>query len=225
VPAAVDVLVLAAFDPELAPLKTILGERLDARVGEHAIVARTVGVGLAAAAARASMWLSELAPRAVVLAGSCGAYAPSRLVVGDVAVGRRLPLADLAAIDGVAQFPPPMLALALETDAPLSDAIAVGAGEGLRAGACVATTLAITVDDAAASRIAAATSADVEHLEAHGVAAACAAHAIPLAVVLGVANAVGSRGRAEWLANHVRAEEAACARVRAWLERGSPFTV
>ena len=88
------------------------------------------------------------------------------------------------------------------------------------AAACVATTLAITVDDAAAARIAEGAGADVEHLEAHGVAIACAARGVPLAVVLGVANLVGARGRAEWLAHHERAEAAAGKRVLAWLEGG-----
>jgi futalosine hydrolase len=215
-----DLLVLAAFDPELLPLEALLGERLEARIGERTIAARTVGVGLAAAAAGASARVAELAPRAVVLVGSCGAYptaSPTALAIAEVAIGRRLYLADLATIDGLAQSPPPM-ALAMEADARLSDAIAAGARGSVRAGATVATTLAITVDDAAASRIAAKTAADVEHLETHGVAAACAAHGVPFAVVLGVANAVGSRGRAEWLANHVRAERAACERVAAWIQ-------
>ncbi|HEX3772237.1 MAG TPA: hypothetical protein VHV30_15280 [Polyangiaceae bacterium] len=214
-----EVLVLAAFDPELAPLKGILGDGLDARVGGRRIAARTVGVGLAAAAAGASRWIGELAPRAVVLVGSCGAYAGAALAIGDVVLGGRLSLADLAAVDGLAAFPPPM-ALVMETEGRLSDAITRASG-GVRR-APVATTLAITTDDAAAARIAHG-GAEVEHLETHGVAAACAGREVPFAVVLGVANAVGSRGRAEWLANHLRAEAAACAVVAAWIQRGAPL--
>jgi nucleoside phosphorylase len=73
----------------------------------------------------------------------------------------------------------------------------------------VATTLAVTVDDAAAARIAQATTAHVEHLEAYGVAAACAARGIPFAAALGVANEVGARGREEWRAHHRAAAAAA----------------
>ena len=82
----------------------------------------------------------------------------------------------------------------------------------MRAGARgvdVATTLAITVDDAAAARIASSASVHVEHLEAHGVAAACAARGIPFAAALGVANVVGARARDEWRAHHRSAASAA----------------
>jgi futalosine hydrolase len=219
-----DVLLLAAFDPELAPLRRFLGEGLAARVGERGVAARAAGVGMVAAAAGAAAPLGEFAPRAVVLIGSCGAYtdAPSPLALGDVAIGRRFRLADLAAIDGLAQYPPPMVP-AMEADARLSDAIAQAgvAPPSLRATACIATTLAITVDDGAAARLAARTGADVEHLETHGVATACAARGVPFAVVLGVANFVGSRGRTEWLEHHGRAEAAAAERVIAWLEERS----
>jgi nucleoside phosphorylase len=82
----------------------------------------------------------------------------------------------------------------------------------LRAGARVAdvaTTLAITVDDAAAALIARASTAHVEHLEAYGVAAACAARGIPFGAALGVANYVGARAREEWRAHHRTAAAAA----------------
>jgi len=221
-----DLLVLAAFDPELAPLRPLLGDHLAARVGGRTVVARTAGVGLAGSAAGAARHLVDVAPGAVVLVGSCGAYASAALAIGDVVVGRTLRLVDLASLDGLAEFPPPM-ATRLETDARLSEALAAFEFAGpprARASACaacVATTLAITVDDAAALRIAAAVGADVEHLEAHGVATACAARGVPFAVVLGVANLVGSRGRAEWLVHHLHAEAAAGAHVREWLREGA----
>ena len=51
--------------------------------------------------------------------------------------------------------------------------------------------------------------ADVEHLEAFAFARACATARVPCARALGVANVVGSKGRAEWLAGHVGASEEA----------------
>jgi nucleoside phosphorylase len=81
----------------------------------------------------------------------------------------------------------------------------------------IATTLSITTDDVLAAHL--ATRGEVEHLEAFGVARACHAGGIPCAIVLGIANIVGARGREEWQANHVEAsaragEVAACGLAR-----------
>lgn len=219
-----DVLVLAAFDPELAPLRALLGAAMTARVAGRIVVARTAGIGLPASAAGAAAHIAELRPRAVVLVGTCGAYAGAGLAIGDVVVVRRLRLIDTAALEGLTQFPAPM-AIEMETNGPMSAALAATctprSSVAGALGITVATTLAITVDDAMAARIAAGSGADVEHLEAHGVAAACAAREVPFAAVLGVANFVGARGRAEWLAHHREAEAAAGERVLRWLGEGA----
>jgi hypothetical protein len=78
----------------------------------------------------------------------------------------------------------------------------------------IANTVGITTDDALAGRLARAASgsgvvADVEHLEAFAFARACAVAGVPCATALGIANVVGSTGRAEWLAGHVRASQEA----------------
>jgi futalosine hydrolase len=202
-----DVLILAAFHPELEPLRARLGDTMRARVGGRDVVARVVGIGLPMAAAGAAMRLHEVQTRAVLLVGTCGAYAGSGAAIGHVVAPARVRLVSHAAIDGVAQFPEPMSVVA-ETHAPMVDAL-------LRAGARpgeLATTLAITIDDAAAERIARATGASIEHLEAHGVASACAARGVPFAAALGVANVVGARARDEWRTHH-RAAAAAAADV------------
>lgn len=199
-----DLLLLAAFHPELAPLKAVLGEGMRARLGGRDVAARIVGIGLPMAAAGAAMQLAEMQPSAVVLLGTCGAYAGSGLAVGEVIAARRVRLADHAVAQGISQFPDPM---SVETDAhPASVQALVRAGA--RA-ADVATTLAVTVDDAAAALVARVTPAHVEHLEAYGVAAACAARGIPFGASLGVANQVGARGREEWRAHHRTAAAAA----------------
>ena len=86
----------------------------------------------------------------------------------------------------------------------------------------VATTLAITVDDALAREAASVAGCEVEHLEAFGIAAACAQAGVPFGAVLAVANVVGGDARSEWRANHRAAEAAAAAVVRRWLDCRQP---
>ena len=199
-----DLLLLAAFHPELASLKSALGDGMRARLGGRDVAARVVGIGLPMAAAGAAMQLVEMQPKAVVLLGTCGAYVGSGVSLGEVIAARRVRLVDHGVATAVAQFPDPM---SVSTDAhPLALQTLVGAGA--RA-ADVATTLAITVDDAAAALLARTASAHVEHLEAYGVAAACAARGVPFGAALGVANYVGARARDEWRKHHRAAAAAA----------------
>jgi nucleoside phosphorylase len=217
---------VAAFGPELAPLVPLLGEGLRARVGGLDVAARPVGIGLAAAAAGAALHVADLAPRGVVLLGTCGAYlrpqgpdaSGAALAIGDVAVPERLRLTSPCLVDGVAELPAPM-SVELFADGTLTDGL-------LRAGgvrADVATTLGITVDDAAADRLSRAAEARAEHLEAYGVATACAARGVPFAAALGVANFVGASARHEWRTHHHAASAAAVGVIIRWLQ--VPFRV
>ncbi len=174
--------------------------------------AAAVGIGLAGASVGTSLSLAGARPSAVVLVGTCGAYAGAPLRIGDVVVARRVLLVEPAAVDGAAEFPGPMSTVT-ETDGGMRSAIAAAGAAAVD----VATTLGVTVDDAVAARIASKTGAAAEHLEAFGVATACAALDVPLAVVLGVANVVGSRARDEWKQNHRAAAAAAIEVVKAWL--------
>jgi nucleoside phosphorylase len=229
-----DVLLLAAFVPELAPLRAVLGDGMRARLGALDVAARVVGIGLPMAAAGAAMQVAEVRPRVVVALGTCGVYAataaaatsPSSvpLAIGDVAAARRVRLLDVGEVLGATQFPEPM-STAVETHRTLADALE-------RAGAKradVATTLAITVDDAMAARISHAPHhgverpSDVEHLEAFGIATACAARGIPFAAAFGVANTVGSCAREEWRTHHRQATAAAAEVVLRWLRSGEPL--
>jgi futalosine hydrolase len=211
-PSRPDVLIVAAFQPELAALRPVLGDSLEGRVGFTRVAALPVGIGLPQAAVGAALRIAETHPEAVVLVGTCGAYAASSLRIGDTVVARKVLLVEPAAVDGAAQFPEPM-SLATEGDAGMRAALA--AAGALQAD--VATTLAVTVDDAVAGRVARASGAAAEHLEAHGVATACATQGIPFAAVLGVANVVGSLAREQWRANHRAAAAAAIKVVTAWL--------
>jgi len=199
-----DILFLAAFHPELAPLKAVLGEGMRARLGGRDVAARVVGIGLPMAAAGTAMQLVEMQPKAVLLLGTCGTYVGSGVALGEVIAARRVRLVDHSVVQGVSQFPDPMSIVTDVHPASLQALVRAGA----RA-VDVATTLAITVDDAAAALIARATTAHVEHLEAYGVAAACAARGIPFGAALGVANHVGARARDEWRAHHRTAAAAA----------------
>jgi futalosine hydrolase len=174
-------LFLAAFPPELTAL--------DSRYARE-----TVGVGLVEAALGAARVIAEKKPARVVLVGTVGAYPGSGLAVGDVVVAERVVLASPsgALVDAMPS--------SLDVDASILTGRRV----------VVATTLAVTTDDATASALEAATGAHVEHLEAFSVARACALAGVRFSAVFGVANAVGSRGRDEWRENHERAAAAAC---------------
>jgi len=211
------ILILSAHLPELSGLRPTLGDDLSGTSGGGAVEARPVGIGLAAAAAGAAAALHEVGPRAVILVGTCGAYAGRGVGIGEVVVGRRLCLVSTAVAENRAAFPDPMRTTA-EASAPLSVALAQ---EGARE-VVIATTLAITTDDALAAQVAGHRGCHVEHLEAFAVAEACAARGVPLAVVLGVANMVGASAREVWRQNHAQAGDAAGALVARWLERGAP---
>jgi nucleoside phosphorylase len=215
VSAPCDLLVLAAFPPELAPLRGVLGEGLRRQFGGQDVAAETVGIGLATAAAGAARRLVAYMPRGVVLVGTCGSYDPS-LSIGCVALARRVVLAEPAVARGEAAYPEPM------STEVLADT-ALGAEIGAHGGvvADIATTLAVTTSDALAAQLASFTSCRVEHLEAYGVAAACAAQGVPFMAALGVANGVGDRGREEWRQNHRAASAAAIALLVAWMGAGA----
>jgi nucleoside phosphorylase len=219
---SVDVLLLAAFGPELAPLKPAFTDpaSMSGLIGGLAVEARACGIGLATAAAFAGLLLRETKPRVVVLLGTCGVYAEpappgGRLpAIGDVIVARRICLVDPSTLLGHAEFPPAMAAPVV-AHPRLGSSVARTGVEVVD----VATTLAITVNEDAALRIARATGARAEHLEAYGVAVASAACGVPFAAVLGVANVVGSSGRQEWQSHHLRASAAAANVVLTWIEK------
>jgi nucleoside phosphorylase len=216
-----DVLLLAAFLPELAPLRAALGDAMHGRVGAADVAARVVGIGLPMAAAGAAMQLAEMRPRVVVALGTCGVYpATAPFAIGDVAAARRVHLVDVGVVLGATQFPAPM-STAIEAHTVVAGGLERAGGKR----ADVATTLAITVEDSMAARIARGPQgvAHVEHLEAFGIGAACAARGVPFAAALGVANTVGSRARDEWRMNHQQAAAAAADVVLRWLSGGEPL--
>lgn len=212
----VDVLLVAAFAPELAALEPLLGEGMEGSIAGVRIVACEIGVGLAAAAAAAARSIDRTRPRAIVLLGTCGAYASSNLGVNDVVVSGSVKLADSAVSSRSAEFPAPMRAQ-LESSPSLRVALKRCGAKA----ADVANTLGITVDDAAAALVSRSSSAQVEHLEAFGVATAAASVAVPFVALLGIANRVGERGREEWRERHHGASARAVKVAIRWIREGA----
>jgi futalosine hydrolase len=223
-PGSGDILLLAAFGPELSPLAVALGPesggKMSAVIGGVRVTACACGIGLPAAAAFAALHIHKMRPARVVLLGTCGAYVASAggartPAIGEVVVSHRIHLVDPLAPEGSTQFPEGMGA-PIFASAPMVDAFVA---RGVQR-ADIATTLAITVDDGVAARIARVAGAHVEHLEAYAVATASAACGVPFVAVLGIANPVGARGRLEWRNNHHRASAAAADEVLRWILEG-----
>jgi nucleoside phosphorylase len=214
-----DVLVLAAHAPELVGLRDALGAGLRGTIGSLEVECATVGVGLPASASGTTRALQAIQPRAVVLLGSCGLY-PRRIefraLTPVVATGVRL--VDAHVLNDHAAFPAPMQLLNAP-DRSLSEGLAQTDPSSLRGE--VATTLAITTDDALAQTIGSKSGCAAENLEAYAVALACAAHDLPYACVLVATNAVGSQGRQQWQNYQRSAAEKAAELLIAWLERGA----
>jgi futalosine hydrolase len=174
-------LVVAAFGPELAGF-------------EKSPVARaTVGVGLTLAALGTSHLLHEQRPSRVICVGTAGAYPSSGLAIGDVIFATKVVLASSAVALGKG-------ALVAGSAEPIELSGSMAEAKP----AVVANTLAVTTDDALAGALERSTGAQVEHLEAYAVARACAQANVPLTIVVGIANIVGSQGREQWRKHHER---------------------
>lgn len=187
--------VVSAWAPELSRLRALLSTRPEAPV-----VLQTVGVGLVEAAIGASRILAAHRPERAIFLGTCGRYENARhpVQVLDVVVGSKVSVVDGDVVRGASELPPPMPASA-DLDARLADAFAKSGAIPVH----IANTIGITVDATTAGEL--GWRFDVEHLEAFAFARACHALAIPCAVVLGVANDVGPKGREQWKENHVEA--------------------
>ena len=200
-------LVVAAWEPELERFRELAREPLIPHI------AAGVGIGLVDAAIGTARLLAKHAPESVLLLGTCGAAPGSSLAIGDVVVARSVLLVDPATLEGRAALPWSPAPIEGMLVAPFVAAGAIATS--------IATTLGITTDDALAATL--AREAETEHLEAYAVARACALAGIPCIVVLGITNIVGSRGRAEWRANHVEVS-ATVARLAVKALASPPFT-
>ena len=213
------VLVLSAWEPEIAPLRRRLRR---GRLGGSRVECQPVGVGAVDAAAGAARAIAEVAPAQVIFVGTAGRYpgaaAARALPLGAVALPDELLLLSTAVLRGDGYLPAPLI--------PRS-AAALALVEALRAASplaswrgAAASPLAITRTTALAGRITRATGAAVENLEVFAVARAAARAGLPMAAALGIANLVGPSAHTEWRRHHQAASRAACEVVAAWLRAG-----
>ena len=154
--------------------------------------------------------IAEVQPARVIFVGTAGSYAKigGGLPIGAVALPEEMVLCSTATLRGDGYLPAPMVQKVPVTPELHGD-LRRAAPEAAARGA-VATPLAITRTVMLARRIARATGAIAENLEAFGVARAAARADVPVAAVLGIANHVGPHAHTEWRRNHEAASKAAC---------------
>jgi nucleoside phosphorylase len=204
-------LIVSAFEPEIAPLRRILR-------GQRKIVLEPVGIGAIDAAVGAAGAIARVRPERVLFVGTAGIYGRqkgSRQAIGTAVVAREVLCMSTAALKGEAYLPGPMI---VQVPTSRSLQTALGSGQAAPPGD-VACPLAITRSATLGRRIADATGATLENLEAFAVARASAAAGVAFAAVLGVANRVGPTGHEEWQRHHRAASRAACELIARFLDR------
>lgn len=206
-------LIVSAFEPEIAPLRLLVRAR-------RGIVLEPVGIGTVDAAVGAAGAIGRARPARVLFVGTAGIYGPekeARGAIGTAVVAGEIVCVSTAALKGEAYLPEPMI-MRVAPSRSLRAALAGGQAGRRYAVACP---LAITRSAALGRRIAEATGAALENLEAFAVARAAASAGVPFAAVLGVANRVGPSGHEEWRRQHRGASRAACQLIARFL-MGAP---
>jgi len=208
-------LVLAAWEPEIAPLR-----RLARAVDPERLALGTVGVGPVEAAVGAAAAIAAARPARVIFVGTAGAYPRGRATaaIGTVAIAGELHLVSTAALRGDGYLPEPLVTRTAASASLNAALVACGDRKTRAPQLGVACPLAVTRSATLGRQIAHATGAALENLEAFSVARAAAAAGVGAATaVLGIANRVGPRGHQEWRAHHARASRAACRLIWSWL--------
>jgi purine-nucleoside phosphorylase len=198
---------LSAFAPELVPLRQLLKR---AAIPSARVTCVAAGIGVVDAAVGAARAIAACAPRFVLFIGTAGSYGAAP-PIGGVAIARHILLASTAVVRGDGYLPGPLITR-VTTDARWRrDLVAAGGGvtDATVVVADVATPLAITKAAALTRRLARATGAAVENLEAFGVGRAALRAGVPFGAVLGISNRVGPRAHDEWVRHQARATRAA----------------
>src|SRR5262245_48745927 len=201
-------LVLAAWEPEIAPLR-----RLARGVAPERLALGTVGVGAVDAAVGAAAAIAAARPSRVIFVGTAGAYPRGRgtAAIGTVAVASELHLVSTAMLRGDGYLPDPLVTRAPVSAELVAKLSACGPGRKPIPMLGVACPIAVTRSATLGRHLAHATGAALENLEAFAVARAAAAAGIDaVTAVLGIANRVGPNGHREWRAHHLAASRAAC---------------
>ncbi|MEP6653643.1 MAG: hypothetical protein ABJA82_09810 [Myxococcales bacterium] len=211
-PTSGPILVLSAFEPELAPLRAALARGV---FSPGAVRCVPAGIGAVDAAIGAAREIGACRPRLVLFVGTAGSYGATA-PVGAVVVGQRIVLASTAAARRDGYLPGPM-SVAADTDSAVRQALLQSSAQSPLLLGDVATPLAITSAARLGQLLARTTGAAVENLEAFAVARAAALAGIPFGAVLGVSNQVGPGAHAQWLRHRALATRAACRVVEDYL--------
>tara|TARA_B100001750_G_scaffold222745_1_gene212390 strand:+ start:365 stop:1033 length:669 start_codon:yes stop_codon:yes gene_type:complete len=215
----IDVLVVGSHPAELRGLRQTLGERLDGRLQGIHVSAKTVGIGLANAAASTAKRLFQLEPRAVIHLGTCGIYpGATQYQPHDVLVAQKVHLLDHAAEAQRAAIPDPM-----SVEHSVDGTLMAGLTATHRARpAPIASPLANTTDDQLAASVLQRRGYHAESLEAFGVAQACRLAQTPFAGVYGVTHVVGSNAQVDWQQFQRQSSLTAAEVLLAWVHAGAP---
>lgn len=202
-PPAEQVLIAAAFEGEMAPLRDRIQKR-----GGAAVRIETIGIGLVEASLGMAAAIAKHKPQLVVLIGTAGSYPDRGLKIGDVVEAAEARIACPAHAEGRAALPTLMKSRVVLPDLRLAS---------MRPRRVIAgNTLSITTEDSLAWAIRDFLRADIEHLEVFSAARACELARIDFACVLGIANAVGDMGRRQWHEHHEDASKAVVNVVAPW---------
>lgn len=202
-PPAEQVLIAAAFEGEMAPLR----ERIQKRGGTQ-VHLETIGIGLVEASLGMAAALAKHKPSLVILIGTAGSYPDRGLKIGDVVEAAEARIACPAHAEGRAALPTLMKSRVVLPDLRMAS---------VRPRRVIAgNTLSITTDDALAWAIRDFLRADIEHLEVFAAARACELARVDFACILGIANAVGDMGRRQWHEHHEEASRAVVNVVAPW---------
>jgi nucleoside phosphorylase len=214
-----ELFVVASMAPDLAGLRSFLGEKLDGAVRGMTVRTKVIGLGHAAAAAATARGILAVAPRAVLLVGTCGVYpnlAQYRPL--DVLVPSRLVLVDPMALQGRAEIPTPMVT---RLDCAAMLVAGLNAGRPRPFAPSITSMTARISDDGLATSVASSTGCEADNPEAFAVATACQAGNVPFAAILGVSNLVGSVGLKDWQQFQRDAVTQAGNVLGAWLHAGA----
>ena len=164
-----------------------------------------VGIGPVVAAVNSAVLLNQRKPTRVLLVGTCGSY-PGGPPIGTAVMARRVGLSYGVAAMGLGYVPRAPASVNCAPDLLTQTSLLV---------ADVLTAGAVTTDTTLAERL--SDGWGVEHLEAFGVAFACAQAGIEFNAILGVANEVGPNAHVQWLSHREAAQQAARQAAQAFL--------
>ena len=201
-------LILAAFEPELAPIRELIGIHSDIRM-------ESVGTGVIDAAVNTSRLLSETSSPGlrVLFVGSVGAYDMAVPLLSFV-TAEKVIFTDYAN-SAMRAFLPPIVPIVSIANTVLREKVEQTTQSKRE---FVYTTPSITSNLDAADILRHSTGAGYESLELFAVARACDTFSTPWASLSAVTNHIGPEGHQEWERNFAKAAKLTAEKVAAVLK-------